>query len=298
MINNTFSDIMNTMDNTNNTNNTNKTNKTNKKKCIMFGNCQCGALYKFLSLFSNFTDLYETEIYANWQLIDSGDSIPTQKLQEADLVIYQPLSNIHGCYSTNSTNAKSFFKLLKPVCKLISFPRIHNNALFPIYKRYTPNRHLEFYGKESVIGYTGKESLVKDYIENKIDFNFKERMENNYNISKEKESNCDIKIIDFIFQNIQNYKLFLTQDHPTSIVFNKLAQMVCDILFISYEYEQGLKLPENFANLPDNIHNTVEKQYPISRYSIAYFKFNYVSDEDSGADEFYKNNLLECLNHL
>ena len=60
------------------------------KKCIIFGNCQCSGVKKFLE-FSDFYEQYEIHQYANWELIqDNKMTIPIHHLQSADLVIYQP----------------------------------------------------------------------------------------------------------------------------------------------------------------------------------------------------------------
>ena len=95
-----------------------------KKSCIIFGNCQGGGVKKFLE-FSNFYDIYNVKLYANWEMIKHNESIPIRYLQNADLVIYQPLSDVHNCYSTNKNNPESFFNVLKDTCNTIAFPIIH-----------------------------------------------------------------------------------------------------------------------------------------------------------------------------
>ena len=105
-----------------------------KKICIIFGNCQCSGVREFLK-YSEFYSIYELHQFANWELIENNGSLPINLLTNADLIIYQQLSDIHGCYSTNANNSNSFFKLLKPGCIKISFQRIHNNAIFPIFRK-------------------------------------------------------------------------------------------------------------------------------------------------------------------
>jgi hypothetical protein len=267
------------------------------QNCIFFGNCQCSAIYKFLENFSNFKEFYNTSIYANWEMIKNNDSIPIQKLKEADLVIYQPLTDVNNCYSTNKNNPNSFFNVLKENCKLIAFPRIHNNALFPIFhKRDNTLGTNEFYGKVNNI-VNNKTELLNLYENNEIDYNFPERMIVNYQKGNDKEDKCDIKIIDFIYNNIKKHKLFLTQDHPTSFIFNEVSRQICNILDIQYDYEKGKLVNENFANLPDSVYGRSSCQYPISRYSIHYFGFEYINEEDNDADEFYKNNTISYLKY-
>lgn len=260
------------------------------KKCIIFGNCQCTGVKKFLE-FSNFYDKYEIYQYANWELIQNNNMvISIHNIQTADLIIYQPLADIYNCYSTNKSNPNSFFNLLNENCNTISFPRIHNNSIFPLYHKQQSK--IDIYGKINNLP-NSIENLIYMYDNNILDFDFENRFKQNYSKSKVKETNTDIQIIDFIYDNIQKHKLFLTQDHPTSFIFNKLTSSISDILDLEYNYELGITQDENITQLQDSVYNSCEKQYPISRYSINHFGFNYIKDEDISADIFYKNNIID-----
>jgi hypothetical protein len=211
-------------------------------------------------------------------------TIPVHLIKEADLVIYQPLSDVYNCYSTNKQNPDSFFRLLKDECKTVSFPRIHNNALFPIFHKN--DRKQLFYGtiKNNIDSLHHLAYLYKNDL---IDYDFDGRMNNNYRVSKEKEADCDVQIADFIYNNVSNHKLFLTQDHPTSFVFNKLTSLICEQLDLEYDYESALSAPENITALEDSVYKSEEKQYPISRYAIRHYNFKYIKEESSKADSFY-----------
>jgi len=259
-----------------------------KKKCIIFGNCQGHTIKLFLEKLTNFTNIYDVTAYSNWQLLKEPNhiSIPYDELKNADLIIYQPLNDVHGCYSTNIKNSNSFLHLLKPECKCISFPRIHNNALFPIFHKKQNNP--AYYGYV-LNKYDSQKQLLELYDQDKLDFDFDNRININYEISKEKESECDIKIIDFLYSSIKTHKLFLTQDHPTSYVFSEITRQICDILDLEFDYEKSISLDENIMGLPDSVYNRVDNQYPISRYAIKYFNFTYIQNEHVDADLFYRN---------
>jgi glutaredoxin-related protein len=79
------------------------------KKCILFGNCHCSGVKKFLE-YSDFFQQYEVQQFANWELIKDEKNmvIPIHLIKDADLVIYQPLSDVYDCYSTNKQNPDSF----------------------------------------------------------------------------------------------------------------------------------------------------------------------------------------------
>jgi Polysaccharide biosynthesis enzyme WcbI len=261
------------------------------KTCILFGNCHCSGIRKFLEL-SNFYEQYEIHQFANWELIkdENNMAIPVHLIKNADLVIYQPLSDVHNCYSTNRQNPESFFKLLRDDCTTVSFPRIHNNALFPIFHK--TNRKQIFYG-----GINNKVASVSElvhlYNNDLIDYNFDARMSENYLKSQEKEAECDIKIADFIYNNVSNQKLFLTQDHPTSFVFNELTSRICDHLEIEYDYDKGLATEENITGLKDSVYGRADHQYPVSRYAARHFGFRYAVGDQDDANLFYGNNTVD-----
>lgn len=260
------------------------------KKCIIFGNCQASTVKQYLSELSCFSEKYEIYTYANWQLIQNKEAVPTHHLEDADLIIYQPLRDIHGCYSTNKQNPESFFNLLNERCKTISFPRLHNNSLWPIFHKHNNKR--ELYGTiKNKVG--SMDELLYLYNNNLIDYDFDTRQCSNYSLSKEREADTDIKIIDYIYGNLHKHKLFLTHDHPTSRVFNEVAKQVCEHLDIEYDHKKGMTYDENYVNLQDSVYGHSTKQYPLSRYAIKHFGFEFISEEDSNADSFYKDRTID-----
>lgn len=265
------------------------------KTCILFGNCHCSGIRKFLE-FSNFYEEYEVHQFANWELIkDNEMAIPVHLMKNADLVIYQPLSEVYGCYSTNKKNPESFFNILKSDCQTISFPRIHNNALFPIFRKSKST--IDIYGS-FINKVDSVEELVYKYNNNMMNYDFVNRMIKNYIVSKRKEEDCDIQIADFLFSNIHKHKLFLTQDHPTSFVFNELTKRICNVLDLDYNFEKASGADENITQLQDSVYDREDCQYPISNYAIRHFNFEYIQEEHLDSYNFYLQHTLHYyLNH-
>jgi hypothetical protein len=136
--------------------------------------------------------------------------------------------------------------------------------------------------------------LTTLYRANLLDFGFEMRLREMYNIGLLKEKECTIKIIDFIFANIQNRKLFLTQDHPTTFVFAEVTRQICNKLNIQFDIARACAAEENLSALEDSVYsNTSTCQYPISRYAIKYFGFHYVASENDDADDFYLSNVID-----
>ena len=62
------------------------------------------------------------------------------------------------------------------------------------------------------------------------------------------------------------------------------------------DYNNQEDIDENITKLQDSTYDRISCQYPISRYSINYFNFEYINKEDDSANIFYRNHLLEYYN--
>ncbi len=268
---------------------------SDRKKCLFIGMCHVGGVKKFLEEFSKFPNFYESQIFANWELMKNNSKIPLKTLREADLVIYQPLGDEHGCYSTKKSNPDSFFNLLRDDAVTISIPRLHNNSLWPIYHRTNSKVKGDYYGTINN-KVTSRAEFDYLYDSGAIDFDFQNRFDKNCEISRAKEAICDVKIVDFILANLRKQKLFLTQDHPTSFLFNEVTRQVCNKLDIEYDLEKAGQCHENFSGTTDSTYGRSDAQYPISRYAAKHFGFEYRNDEAfTESDQFYKSISREFL---
>ena len=260
------------------------------KQAVFIGNCQAAAIQQCLK-YSNFYEKYTSKYYANWQMIESKSAPPITDLANADLVVYQPLSDVHGCYSTNPHNPKSMLSVCKSDAVLVSFPRIHNNSIWPIFKKH---RYKSFYYGDEFLKYymdkgvTKIEDFLRLYDSNELNFFFNERYERNKKISVERELETDIKVWDFLESNWHNKQLFLTQDHPTTHVFSHVVKQLCDIIDVELYFDLEL-LGKNFAGLPDSTYDFASNELPLSNYSIVGHNFNWTTEMN---EPFYKNELV------
>ena len=252
---------------------------------VMIGNCHMSAL-RSLFKYTTFSQKYEVQQFANWEMIEKKECVPVQSLQNADIVIYQPLSHVHGCYSTDS-----MLRFCKPDALLLSVPRIHNNALWPIYaKRYAKDM---YYGGEYYNG-ERRDQILNMYDSRTLDFKLEERFCRNIELSTEREQNTTIKVVDFILKNIKERQLFLTQDHPTTCVFQHVVDQMLEPLHISFTSKID-GAPDNIANLEDSTYHLPTQRYPQSSIVTQLFDFKWVSQTD---DVFYRNRLVDHLDYL
>ena len=193
-------------------------------------------------------------------------------------------------------STKNILKILKPKCKTISFPYIYNNSFYPVKGplvikdscRKKPCSVI-FNNSEIITHLIDKKytlnEILKLFLENKIDFNYQKRWDNTNNILQEKEEKCDVKIVDFIKQNFNKQRLFLLENHPTSVVFINVVNQILEII----------KIPQiNLSNYGINDANLPGMSIPLDNSSKTFF--NYEFDIDPNNFQYYKQLITNIYN--
>jgi len=242
---------------------------------VYYSNCQYAGINYFLQ--DAIPNKYNTFHLENYSLIKEKKPIPVDTIKRADLFIYQPIDKIHGIYSTDNSVENNIMSYLSPNCKVISFPYIYNSALWCL----IPPANIDGYvgGFSNMDKYVNREPIEKlksqgyslndviaMYSKGEIDFDYENRFDNSVKILKEKESICDVKVIDFIVKHIRSRKLFFTQNHPTTCVFVHIANQVLSILGHNNKYDE-FAYPDNVIKLPG--------EWPTTTYDAKYWKFEY-----------------------
>jgi hypothetical protein len=256
-----------------------------KKKCILYGNCQVMIYaYEILKSIKNFTDEYELYPYVNHDRLNTVKlvNINIKILEDCDLFIYQPLNDNHGVYSTNY-----LLKFIKNNCIKISFPYIYNSALYTIHwENETINWRI---GTLYNCGYKNIMIMIKNnisldkilekYDNNELDFYFEERMNICIESLKKKESECTIKVSQFILENHKDKRLFISQNHLTNYFFKWIVNEIL-----------------KFSNKNYNINNNYafdgqqENQNVNDKYNLNYYNFKNM-DEIGNGDNCTKNKI-------
>lgn len=204
------------------------------KNFVVFANCQSRALALTLMEDSEFSSIY------NWLKIPAVQNINADNIDlvlksvcEADLLIYQPVSESHKRHSSLSSD--NILKKVKPGGTALSFPSIYFDGYFPTLQ--------SFKGKSSVlnlahdyfiaycfsIGLNVKEtvSLIRsdNLFSKSLSNNLLNQSIDNLEI-KENEANVDIRISGFIKENYKKYRLFNQFNHPKRPLFKYLADAI------------------------------------------------------------------------
>jgi len=255
---------------------------------VFYTNCQCRGLDYFIKKYIDKKNKknkknkkkikkLETKHIENYTLIEKKKQIPFDILKQANIFIYQPIDKKHGIYSTDTTVENNIMSYLSPNCKIISFPYIYNSALWIL----VPPSHRDGYigdysdmnkyinrepiEKLKIKGYSLDE-VLQMYSKGLIDFDYENRFNISIEILKKKEELCDVKVSEFIEKNIRKYKLFLTQNHPTTCVFVHCVNQILAILGHNHKYDE-FAYPENICKLSG--------LRPHTSYDIKYWNFEY-----------------------
>lgn len=252
------------------------------KNIIFFSNCQgTKGVSKYLFRKYSFKNV---NLIRNYELIHNKINLPIDLLKNADIIVFQPVSDRYGIYSSNN-----ILKYIKKSCIKISFPYLFINCLFPLCVTGAASS-LEGGGimdnksilNSDVIKELKKkyktDEIIKMYYAQDINFNFKKNYENNINRIKEKEKDCNIKLSHlFTLENISKVKLMNSYQHPTNYVYE----------YIFLEIVKILNLPKtNIPKFKGQITGHTRTSYGI--YSKNFYNLTWLKDEDI-KDDCYIN---------
>lgn len=257
---------------------------------LIYANCQGIGIKHFLNKSEHIRNNYKIEHIRIDELVNKQLELNIEKLKNTDVFIHQYLDEKHGNICTNN-----ILKYLKPDCKKISFAYIYNNSFYPtkgpevILDKFIHKKCTIIYDNSEVIidlinsGFL-LEQILDLYDNNKIDFKYELRWNNTNNVLEQKESNCDVKVLNFIKSNFSKQRLFLLENHPSSIVFIEIVNQILDILNLDRINIENYGL--NDANLNGIL--------PIDDSSNKYFSLEYIIDNNSNS--YYRQIITNIYN--
>lgn len=285
-----------------------------KQKLVVVGNCQRSGIIHYLYKSEEFRNLYDCKHYANWEMIKNKESIPIQELKSADCVIYQPLREEHGIYSTDPTVENSIGYFIKDTSFKIGFPFVYSTYMWPLYQKSTTggavwigndpnsnraekNKGNHWVGAEPIdelleSGLTVND-IVELYNENKIDWKYQERYDDSISILKDKEKTTHVKISPFIEKNLSKNLLFLIPGHPSSLIFLTMANQILEKHNMQLLDSEEI-LSYNEVSIPDTIYHNPDGVWRFCQSSIDFYNLEY--GEEFLNKNFYINKIKEYCN--
>jgi hypothetical protein len=210
------------------------------KKCFIYGNCQTKPIRDFLNMNSDFLSTYESS-YLECFLLSENDVPNLEKLaSEADLFIYQPVSEDYKAIGRLSTHHLK--TLLKRGCQVIAIPVAYFTGYNPeaIYLGSEFEGPFITHDRNILMLYSqGKSVQETANLIQSLDFYQSIYVENNVeatlNQLKRREPDLDVKLTEFIRSNYKKARLFHTMNHPSSIVIAYVANSILNLLGIKSE---------------------------------------------------------------
>jgi hypothetical protein len=259
------------------------------KKLILYGNSQ---IIIGIKSYLDFLNIFDIITLSSFNIIYDKVILNYNIFNDCDIFIYQPVSDRVGDYSSNN-----LLKFCNKDCIKICIPFIYIDSFFQMILKnnYHGLDGGNFKNNSTIINQNiildlkklySNDEIINLYNSNKIDFKFNERFTENINRMKEKEKISNIKIVDFILDNFKKHKLMSVHVHPTKIIFDYIAEQIYKLLNI-----------EN--NINENKWNGIlsHDEYPYSRYSINYFNFEWIINENNDSDSYYLGLIENILNN-
>lgn len=233
---------------------------------VFYGSCQLEAIAKMLKFDKNIPTL----VILNWKYILQKKELP-ESLYKCDIFIYQPYTNGH--IDNKDYFTSTILEKLPKHVKTISIPFIASNIYWP--DAFLDNRNDNTKTDQLQFGKFPQQSCILSKYNTSEEVFSKEHYspdflsiheQNCYAKIANIEKECDIKILDFIKQNIHKH-IFHSIQHPNnSILLHSALQiqslLKVNIVIIDYE----LLKDHTVFILPD-----VKKHFNIN---TSYYKLN------------------------
>ena len=234
---------------------------------LLVGNCQVRPIESLLKHLNNVEETHKIIVHL---AKDSERETHNDLFKSADIIISQQIQDRYPCQAVRS----SILKANHPD-KIIFIPNL-------FYKGYTPDlRYLRLQGQGTLDGPLGDyhssillkcwkegrtiEDTVQTYRSSKT---WKERYHSAANDSlveyKRRESTLDIKMANFIENNIANRQLFFTFNHPSKLLITELVKNIAKQLALKPTGQTSTDCAEPLDRFQVPIHPYTQKQLELT----------------------------------
>lgn len=251
------------------------------KKCLLYGNCQIEPLRKILEKSSDFTKKYQFIDLKPVHLLTENDAINLEvKIAETDLFIHQVVSDDYQGIKQFGTNYLR--NCLKKTAKAIAIPGAYFTGYHPAMINFKDGDGNKItkpcdYHDVNLLYLFDQGKTVTEAIEiiEQVDFYQAEYVLDNFKTTlqelRDRETELDITISDFIEQNYQKEKLFHTFNHPGVAVLSYLADRILELLELPVQTHSLQAEVLDFTAFPIylSVARLLALDFPISsQYSI------------------------------
>ncbi|MDE5833731.1 MAG: hypothetical protein K2H64_12290 [Desulfovibrio sp.] len=250
-----------------------------KDLCVIYANCQGEALLPLLRLSPDFDRLFDARLYTNY----IREKIPARELEEAGLFLYQWLGEDWGEVSSESLLARAPDK-----ARVLCIPNLFFKGYWPFWTDKTGVIEFEDSALEDLLArglspeaaqmlYSRGDPKILGDVEGLI----AESMER----EKRKEIFTPIKYTSIIEDRWREEQLFLTVNHPGSVLLSHVANSILKILGLpplppsslaAYEHPQGdflLPIHPAIGRMFNLGFASADRKYPCFGASVTHAEF-------------------------
>jgi Polysaccharide biosynthesis enzyme WcbI len=261
-----------------------------RKLCLIYSNCQGDGLVHFLKR-AGLEREYDFVVWHNWQLM-LGEQRPDDMLvsvqqlrQRGGVAIFQP-TNSFDCEKLGMSvpgTVELFPKDGYAGVEEISFPYNYNHGFFPFVKMgpgwdgWIGSEQVKEFAKHAT-SREARDNLIKAYFGDRLHYDCARRFIECLAEQSRRERECDIQMVPWILDNYWQHRLFLTYNHPTSVLFAEMARLVIEKLDLGwhwFSYLPGIDENEAGMNGVQPLHPAVVRElgldYPATDHAIEYF---------------------------
>lgn len=217
----------------------------NKKIAIIYGNCHARSVKSFLTQIPEFNKLYGCYPLNPICEIDKEINFSTKAFEKCSLFIHQSI-RCNNAYGPEFAS-ENLLKRLSSECKIISIPNLYQLPMFlfpqvDMHESETVHENLVLFSKkDKFIDAVCKEKSIED-IEKMINDEFlisHEEIRIAYmdfiDKVRTREKEWDVKIADFLVENMTKMQLFYDPGHPTPVVIRYVVGKILEKLNLIFD---------------------------------------------------------------
>ena len=222
-------------------------------KILFYGGCHAASLKQIFERWV--PNVTKCNSLTNYQLIRTKQPVPYSDFEKYDVIIFNPIRNKEH-YNTLYLEEYLSSKRIK----YLKYPWIQWNGYFPNYSNISvgnwyqgwwPNNLKDLLGENSEFLSAGNALKLSDICEQRVLESFNETT---LRLTKN-EHDCDLQLANFILENYQDYRLFLTPNHPSSHIYKYLSSEIAKLLDLTidpafFEIDDELQAGSSLPVLP------------------------------------------------
>jgi hypothetical protein len=248
------------------------------KEIVAFGNCQARAFTDLLPMAVPDGD-YKVSYYSNNQR--TGGMVESEEILSAvghaDVLVFQPLRKEWGALSED--NIKEAAGRAEVALR---FPYIFNSGISGVccapQAKVRAKAYGVIFGEKQVVdvlraGATADDA-VDAYVSGEIDFELRQRFDRCMTEMRRRESTTELKLADYVEQNYQKKKQYLSHNHPTTDLVVEMCDQVRRLAGLPVDMDKLRAIDD------PNVVGLHPGRAPVSPYDAEVLGYEFGPDDD------------------